>query len=147
MLVINPYKTLTSINDMSTRECGEWCHNGTGPSHWLNLPLAPSIQTCCSDLPPMHHTKQPKSIMTLSISPYFVVLSLLTVLSSSGMTGSRETHPLHLPADQVLWLSSHSKKEPRMASQVKALYTLLNTLQKLAQFCITAYSLFQTSSQ
>lgn len=52
------------------------------------------------------------------------MLALLTVLHSSGVTGSGETHTLRFLADWVLWLSSHSKKELRMASQVKALHIL-----------------------
>ncbi|KAG8219096.1 glycosyltransferase family 2 protein [Butyriboletus roseoflavus] len=109
LLVVNPYKSLANVNDISAREYEERCYKETS----LSLASASLLQPHLYELAAqiyllMRRTKQSQSVIT------------------RGITGSGKTSSLRFLLDQVLRLSSHSKKELRMASQIKALHTLLD---------------------
>ncbi|KAG9317940.1 glycosyltransferase family 2 protein [Chiua virens] len=109
LLVVNPYKSLANVNDVNAREYEERCYKDTS----LPLPSLSLLQPHPYELAAqiyllMRRTRQSQSLIT------------------RGITGSGKTSTLRLLVDQVLRLSSHSKKELRMASQVKALHTLLD---------------------
>ena len=127
LLVVNPYKTLANVNDLSAREYEERCYKETSLSLASSTLLQPHPYEFAAQIYLlMRRTKQSQSVIARYVSSSYVLLALLTVLPASGVAGSGKTSTLRLLVDQVLRLSSHSKKELRMASQVKALHTLLD---------------------
>ena len=125
LLVVNPYKTLANVNDISAREYEERCYKETSLSLASSRLLQPHLYELAAQIYLlMRRTKQSQSVITRYV---FVLLCRLFLTPlPSGITGSGKTASLRLLLDQVLRLSSHSKKELRMASQVKALHTLLD---------------------
>ncbi|KAG6373915.1 glycosyltransferase family 2 protein [Boletus reticuloceps] len=109
LLVVNPYKTLANVNDISAREYEERCYKDTGLSLASSTLLQPHLYELAAQVYLlMRRTRQSQSVIT------------------RGITGSGKSASLRLLVDQVLRLSSHSKKELKVASQVKALHTLLD---------------------
>ncbi|KAF8432942.1 glycosyltransferase family 2 protein [Boletus edulis BED1] len=109
LLVVNPYKTLANVNDISAREYEERCYKDTGLSLASSTLLQPHLYELAAQVYLiMRRTRQSQSVIT------------------RGITGSGKSSSLRLLVDQVLRLSSHSKKELKVASQVKALHTLLD---------------------
>lgn len=95
-------------------------------SSQLEASPASSLRTCCSNLL-AHASDQTVTVRRRLVSFFPLhVSSPLTLSAYSGITGSGKTFSLRLLVDQVLRLSSHSKKELRMANQIKALHTLLD---------------------
>lgn len=129
LLVVNPYKALANANDINAREYEERCYKETRLSLASSRLLQPHPYELAAQIYLlMRRTKQSQSVIARSV--FFPPLSRISlssdVLSSSGITSSGKTSTLRLLVDQVLRLSSHSKKELRIASQVKALHTLLD---------------------
>ncbi|TFK63456.1 glycosyltransferase family 2 protein [Pluteus cervinus] len=111
LIVVNPYKTLANVNDLSAKEYEERCYKDT------SLPMADSPKPL-----------QPH-LYDLAAKVYLVMRRRLQSQSllARGITGSGKSSSLRLFVDQILRLSSHSKREVRVADQVKALHTVLDS--------------------
>ncbi|KAI0089361.1 chitin synthase [Irpex rosettiformis] len=110
-IVVNPYKTLANVNDLSAREYEERSYKDTS----LPLPGAP---------PPL-----PAHLYDLAARMYLVMRRRTESQSVifRGITGSGKTSSSQLVLNQVLRLSSHSRKEARIAEQIRSLYPLLDS--------------------
>ncbi|EKM60048.1 glycosyltransferase family 2 protein [Phanerochaete carnosa HHB-10118-sp] len=110
-VVVNPYKTLANVNDISAQEYEERSYKDTS----LPLPGTP---------PPL-----PPHLYDLAARVYLMMRRRNESQSVifRGITGSGKTASAQLVVNQVLRLSSHSKRETRMAEQIKALGTLLDS--------------------
>ncbi|KAH7905136.1 glycosyltransferase family 2 protein [Hygrophoropsis aurantiaca] len=110
LLVVNPYKTLANVNDISAKQYEERCYKDTA------LPLASArlLQPHLYELAAqiyllMRRRNESQSVVT------------------RGITGSGKSSSARLLLDQLLRLSAHSKKEAKVAGQIKALNTLLDS--------------------
>ncbi|KAG7097579.1 hypothetical protein E1B28_004916 [Marasmius oreades] len=111
LVVVNPYKTLASVNNASAKEYEERCYRDT------NLPMVDSPKPL-----------QPH-LYDLAARIYLVMRrrnESQTVLAR-GITGSGKTSSLRLLTNQILRISSHSKQEFKVAEQVKALNVVLDS--------------------
>ncbi|KAH7887285.1 glycosyltransferase family 2 protein [Phlebopus sp. FC_14] len=109
LVVVNPYKTLANVNDVNAKEYEERCYKDTSLSLASSRLLQPHLYELAAQVYLlMRRRKQSQSVIT------------------RGITGSGKSASARLFVDQVLRLSAHSKKELRMASQIKALHTLLD---------------------
>ncbi|KAI0337964.1 glycosyltransferase family 2 protein [Trametopsis cervina] len=110
-IVVNPYKTLSNVNDLSAREYEERSYKDTS----LPLPGAP---------PPL-----PPHIYDLAGRMYLVMRRRNESQSVifRGITGSGKTSSSQLLLSQVLRLSAHSKKEVKIADQIRSLLPLLDS--------------------
>ncbi|CAL1699920.1 unnamed protein product [Somion occarium] len=111
LVVVNPYKTLANVNDVSAREYEEKSYKDT------SLPLPGTS----SPLPP--HVYDLAARMYLLMRRRNESQSVIF----RGITGSGKTANSQLLINQVLRLSSHSKKEARIAEQIEALTPLLDS--------------------
>ncbi|KAI0782569.1 glycosyltransferase family 2 protein [Abortiporus biennis] len=111
LVVVNPYKTLANVNDLSAKEYEDKCYKDT------SLPL-PGVS---SSLPP--HLYDLAARMYLLMRRRNESQSVIF----RGITGSGKTASSQLLVNQILRLSSHSKKESRIAEQIKALTPLLDS--------------------
>ncbi|KIJ08328.1 hypothetical protein PAXINDRAFT_89012, partial [Paxillus involutus ATCC 200175] len=110
LLVVNPYKSLSNVNDVSAKEYEERCYKDTGLSLASSTLLQPHLYELAAQLYLlMRRRKQSQSVIT------------------RGITGSGKSTSARLLMDQVLRLSAHSKKELKVASQIKAFHTLLDS--------------------
>ncbi|KAF8839315.1 glycosyltransferase family 2 protein [Paxillus ammoniavirescens] len=110
LLVVNPYKTLSNVNDVSAKEYEERCYKDTGLSLASSTLLQPHLYELAAQLYLlMRRRKQSQSVII------------------RGITGSGKSTSARLLMDQVLRLSAHSKKELKVASQIKAFHTLLDS--------------------
>ncbi|EGN94962.1 glycosyltransferase family 2 protein [Serpula lacrymans var. lacrymans S7.3] len=110
LLVVNPYKTLANVNDINAKEYEERCYKDT------SLPLVDASKS----LQP--HVYELAAKMYLLMRRRNESQSVLT----RGITGSGKSSSSRLILNQLLRLSAHSKKELRVADQVKALGPLLD---------------------
>ncbi|KIJ69713.1 glycosyltransferase family 2 protein [Hydnomerulius pinastri MD-312] len=109
LLVVNPYKTLANVNDISAKEYEERCYKDTSLSLASSRLLQPHLYELAAQVYLlMRRRKQSQSVIT------------------RGITGSGKSAGARLLVDQVLRLSAHSKKELKTAAQIKALHTLLD---------------------
>ncbi|CDO75020.1 Glycosyltransferase Family 2 protein [Trametes cinnabarina] len=110
LVVVNPYKTLANVNDVAAKEYEERCYKDT------SFPLPGTAQ-----LPP--------HIYDLAARVYLLMRRRMESQSIifRGITASGKSASSQLLVNQILRLSSHSKKEARLADQVKALSTLLDS--------------------
>ncbi|KAI0065969.1 glycosyltransferase family 2 protein [Artomyces pyxidatus] len=112
LVVVNPYKSLANTNEASAKEYEERCYKET------TLPLAGSSQ------PPL----QPH-LYDLAARVYLLMRRKnepQTVIFR-GITGSGKSFSKDLLVNQVLRLSAHSKREAKLAEQVKAFTPLLDS--------------------
>ncbi|KAH9919697.1 chitin synthase [Fomitopsis serialis] len=111
LVVVNPYKTLNNVSDASAKEYEERCYKDTS----IPLPGDPP--------PPQPH------IYDLAARVYLLMRRRNESQSVvfRGITASGKTHSSQLLVNQVLRLSSHSKKEAKLAAQIKALSPLLDS--------------------
>ncbi|PCH40709.1 glycosyltransferase family 2 protein [Wolfiporia cocos MD-104 SS10] len=110
LIAINTYKALASLDDASAREYEERCYKDTSlPLPGGPAPLAPHIYDLAARVYLlMRRRNESQSVIF------------------RGITASGKTHSSQLLVNQVLRLSAHSKKETRLAEQVKALTPLLD---------------------
>ncbi|TFK47006.1 glycosyltransferase family 2 protein [Heliocybe sulcata] len=111
LVVVNPYKTLANVNDASAKEYEERSYKDT------SLPIGQSA----SPLQP--HLYDMAGKMYLMMRRRNESLSVVF----RGITGSGKSSSSQLVVDQLLRLSSHSKRESKLAEQVKALNTVLDS--------------------
>ncbi|KAI0638620.1 chitin synthase [Trametes polyzona] len=110
LVVVNPYKTLANVNDVSAKEYEERCYKDT------SFPLPGTAQ-----LPP--------HLYDLAARVYLLMRRRMESQSVifRGITASGKSASSQLLVNQILRLSSHSKKEARLADQIKSLSTLLDS--------------------
>ncbi|KAI5825421.1 chitin synthase [Schizophyllum commune Tattone D] len=111
LVAVNPYKTLASMNDASADEYEERCYKDT------SLPMADSPK------PLQPHVYDLAARVYLMMRRRGESQALLT----RGITGSGKSSTMQLFLQQLLRLSSHSKRELKVADQVRAMYTVLDS--------------------
>lgn len=109
LVAINPCKILSIADDITAREYQERCYRDTSLSLQSASVLQPHIYQLATQMYLlMRRRKESQSLVM------------------RGVTCSGKTYSARLLVNQVLRLSAHSKKEHRVASQIKALHTLLD---------------------
>ncbi|KAJ6568375.1 glycosyltransferase family 2 protein [Mycena vulgaris] len=111
LLVVNPLKTLASVNDTSAREYEERCYKDTSlPAIDSPKPLQPHVyELACR----MYLLMRRRSESQLVVA--------------RGITASGKSASLRLLASQLLRLSTHSRKEAKVADQLRAMTTILDS--------------------
>ncbi|KAJ7173470.1 glycosyltransferase family 2 protein [Mycena filopes] len=111
LLVVNPLKTLASVNDSSAREYEERCYKDTSlPAIDSPKPLQPHVYDFACKI---------YLLMRRRAENQFVV--------ARGITASGKSASMRLLAAQLLRLSTHSRKEARLADQFRAMTTLVDS--------------------
>ncbi|KAF7317673.1 Glycosyltransferase family 2 protein [Mycena kentingensis (nom. inval.)] len=111
LLVVNPLKTLPSVNDASAREYEERCYKDTSiPAIDSPKPLQPHVYELACRM---------YLLMRRRNESQFVV--------ARGVTASGKSSSMRLLANQLLRLSTHSRKEAKLADQLRAMTTLLDS--------------------
>ncbi|KAI5987740.1 glycosyltransferase family 2 protein [Pisolithus orientalis] len=109
LVAINPSKILSNADDTTAREYEERCYRDTSLSPQSASVLQPHIYQLATQMYLlMRRRKESQSLVM------------------RGMTCSGKTYNARLLVNQILRLSAHSKKEHKVASQIKALHTLLD---------------------
>ncbi|KAH9045438.1 glycosyltransferase family 2 protein [Lactarius pseudohatsudake] len=110
-IVVNPYKSLANTNDNTAKEYEERSYKDTSP---------PSGST----QPPL-----PPHLYDLAARAYLLMRrrSESQAIVFRGVTGSGKSFGRDLIIKQILRLSSHSKRETRLAEHVKAFTSLLDS--------------------
>ncbi|KAJ3513631.1 hypothetical protein NLJ89_g2840 [Agrocybe chaxingu] len=111
LVAVNPYKTLANVNDVSSKEYEERSYKDT------NLPMVDSPR------PLQPHLYDMAARVYLLMRRRNESQAVVT----RGITGSGKTSSLRLLMNQLLRLSTHSKKEVKLGEQIKALCTVLDS--------------------
>ncbi|KAF5363873.1 hypothetical protein D9756_000062 [Leucocoprinus leucothites] len=111
LVVVNPYKSLANTNDVSAREYEDRCYKDT------SLPLVDSPR------PLQPHLYEQAAKVYLLMRRRQESQAVVT----RGITGSGKSSSLRLLLNQILRLSTHSKKEARISDQIQALSTVLDS--------------------
>ncbi|EMD40311.1 glycosyltransferase family 2 protein [Gelatoporia subvermispora B] len=111
LVVVNPYKTLSNVNDASAGDYEERSYKDTS----LPLPGSPA------PLPP--HPFDLAARVYLLMRRRNESQSIIF----RGITASGKTYGSQLLINQVLRLSAHSKKEAKLAEQIRALTPVLDS--------------------
>ncbi|KAJ7230442.1 chitin synthase [Mycena pura] len=111
LLVVNPLKTLASVNDASASEYEERCYKDTSlPAIDSPKPLQPHVyEMACRIYLLMRRRKESQLVV------------------ARGITASGKSASMRLVASQLLRLSTHSRKEAKLADQLRAMTTLLDS--------------------
>ncbi|KAG6809077.1 hypothetical protein H0H92_001693 [Tricholoma furcatifolium] len=111
LVVVNPYKTLANVNDASAKEYEERCYKDT------SLPMVDSPKPL-----------QPH-LYDLAARVYLLMRrrNQSQALLARGITGSGKSSSIRLFVNQVLRLSTHSRKEAKVAEQIKAIGVVLDS--------------------
>ncbi|KAJ7114120.1 chitin synthase [Mycena epipterygia] len=111
LLVVNPLKTLASVNDASAREYEERCYKDTSlPAIDSPKPLQPHVyELACRIYLLMRRRAESQLVV------------------ARGVTASGKSASMRLLTDQLLRLSSHSRKEAKLADQLRAMTTVLDS--------------------
>ncbi|THH06648.1 hypothetical protein EW145_g3945 [Phellinidium pouzarii] len=111
LVVVNPLKTLANVNDVSAKEYEERCYRDTSvPTASSPKALQPHLYELAAKVYLLMKQRQQSQAMVLR-----------------GITGSGKTESSKLLVNQILRLSARSKKETKIAEQIKALSTLLDS--------------------
>ncbi|EJD36764.1 hypothetical protein AURDEDRAFT_117013 [Auricularia subglabra TFB-10046 SS5] len=116
LVVVNPMKQLANTNDESAREYEERSYKDTSHAQ-PGSPLQPH---------PYDHAARIYLLMRRCAQSQSVVFR--------GITGSGKTFTSRLLTNQLLRLSSHSKKDARVSEQVKALNVVLDSFGNAKTF-------------
>ncbi|OCB87192.1 chitin synthase [Sanghuangporus baumii] len=111
LVVVNPLKTLANVNEASAKEYEERCYKET------------SVPTPGSPRPPQPHPYDLAAKVYLLMRQRKQSQAILF----RGITGSGKTETSELLVNQILRLSARSKREQKVAEQIKALQTLLDS--------------------
>ncbi|KAF8552197.1 glycosyltransferase family 2 protein [Imleria badia] len=111
LVVVNPCKTLSNLNDASAKEYEERCYKDT------RLGVADSKR------PPQPHVYEQAAKIYLLMRRRFESQAIVT----RGISGSGKTASTRLIVDQILRLSAHSKREAKIVEQIKAFSLLLDS--------------------
>ncbi|KAG8898841.1 hypothetical protein FRB99_007125 [Tulasnella sp. 403] len=107
LVVINPLKSLANTNDSSSADYEEKTYRDlTDSQHGLQPHL---YELASRAYLLMRRTSQPQSVVF------------------RGITGSGKSHSARLLTNQILRLSSHSKKDAKIADQIKSFNTILES--------------------
>ncbi|KAJ7483304.1 glycosyltransferase family 2 protein [Mycena latifolia] len=111
LLVVNPLKTLASVNDVSAREYEDRCYKDTSlPAIDSPKPLQPHVyELACRMYLLMRRRAESQLVI------------------ARGITASGKSASLRLLTSQLLRLSTHSRKEAKLADQLRAMTTLLDS--------------------
>ncbi|PPQ74695.1 hypothetical protein CVT26_007605 [Gymnopilus dilepis] len=111
LVAVNPYKTLANVNEVSAKEYEERCYKDTSlPMGDAPRPLQPHLYDLAARVYLlMRRTNGSQGVVT------------------RGITGSGKSSSLRLFMNQVLRLSTHSKKENKLSEQIKAMHTVLDS--------------------
>lgn len=111
LVVVNPYKTLSNVNDASAKEYEDRCYKDT------------SLSLIDARRPPQPH------VYELAIRLYLLMRRRgeSQAVIARGISGSGKTTTTTLLVDQILRLSAHSKREGKIAEQIKAFSLLLES--------------------
>ncbi|KAF5358650.1 hypothetical protein D9758_007745 [Tetrapyrgos nigripes] len=111
LVVVNPYKMLANVSNVSAKEYEERSYKDTGiPMVDSPKPLQPHIYDLAARVYLMMRRRNESQ-----------------ALLSRGITGSGKTSSIQLFVNQILRLSSHSSKEAKLAEQIKALSVVLDS--------------------
>ncbi|KAF8165979.1 chitin synthase [Crassisporium funariophilum] len=111
LVAVNPYKALANTNDASAQEYEERCYQDT------------SLTAVDSPRALQPHLYELAARVYLLMRRRGESQAVVT----RGITGSGKTSSLRLFLSQILRLSTHSRKELKLAEQVKALATVLDS--------------------
>ncbi|EIW83186.1 glycosyltransferase family 2 protein [Coniophora puteana RWD-64-598 SS2] len=111
LVVLNPCKSLASVNDASAKEYEERCYKETklGLTDARRAPQPHVYDLAAKIYLLMRRRNEPQAVI------------------ARGVTGSGKTASSRLLVDQLLRLSAHSKKEGKLVEQIKAFDTLLQS--------------------
>ncbi|KAF8076925.1 glycosyltransferase family 2 protein [Lyophyllum atratum] len=111
LVVVNPYKTLANVNDISAKDYEERSYKDT------SLPMVDSAKPL-----------QPH-LYDLAARVYLLMRrrNESQAVLARGITGSGKSSSLRLFVNQVLRLSTHSRKEAKVAEQIKAVNVVLDS--------------------
>ncbi|KAJ8453838.1 hypothetical protein ONZ45_g19545 [Pleurotus djamor] len=111
LVVVNPYKTLANVNDASAKEYTDRCYKDTAmPMADSPKPLQPHLYDLAARVYlMMRRRNESQSVI------------------ARGITGSGKSSSIRLFMNQILRLSTHSKKEARIGEQIKAFSTVLDS--------------------
>ncbi|KDQ63949.1 glycosyltransferase family 2 protein [Jaapia argillacea MUCL 33604] len=111
LVVVNPYKTLANVNDISAKEYEDRCYKDTSlPLGDGSRPLQPHVyELAARAYLLMRRRNESQSVVF------------------RGITGSGKSSSSSLIINQVLRLSTHSKREAKLAEQIKALTPVLDS--------------------
>ncbi|KAF7289054.1 Glycosyltransferase family 2 protein [Mycena chlorophos] len=111
LLVVNPLKTLASVNDASAREYEERCYKDTSlPAIDSPKPLQPHVYELACRMYLLLRRRNESQLVV-----------------ARGVTASGKSSSMRLLASQLLRLSTHSRKEAKLADQLRAMTTLLDS--------------------
>ncbi|KAK2463731.1 hypothetical protein APHAL10511_004224 [Amanita phalloides] len=111
LIVVNPYKSLANVNDLSAQEYQDRCYKDSSlPLHDAPRPLQPHLYELAAQIYLLMRRRNESQAVI-----------------ARGITGSGKSHSLRILTNQILRLSSHSKKEARVADQIKSLFTVLDS--------------------
>ncbi|KAG6335389.1 hypothetical protein ID866_3703 [Astraeus odoratus] len=111
LVVINPCKTLSVVNESSAKEYEERCYKDT------------SLSLIDARRPPQPHVYELASKVYLLMRRRSESQAVVT----RGISGSGKTASITLLVDQILRLAAHSKREGRIVEQVRAFSSLLDS--------------------
>ncbi|KAJ7498041.1 glycosyltransferase family 2 protein [Mycena galericulata] len=111
LLVVNPLKSLASVNDESAREYEERCYKDTSlPAIDSPKPLQPHVyELACRIYLLMRRRAESQLVV------------------ARGITASGKSASMRLLTNQLLRLSTHSRKEVKLADQLRAMTTVLDS--------------------
>ncbi|KAJ7065405.1 glycosyltransferase family 2 protein [Mycena amicta] len=111
LLVVNPLKTLASVNDASAREYEDRCYKDTSlPAIDSPKPLQPHVYELACRMYLLLRRRNDSQLVV-----------------ARGITASGKSSSMRLLASQLLRLSTHSRKEAKLADQLRAMTTLLDS--------------------
>ncbi|KIY65055.1 glycosyltransferase family 2 protein [Cylindrobasidium torrendii FP15055 ss-10] len=111
LVVVNPYKTLANVNNVSAKEYEERCYKDTSlPMVDTPKPLQPHLYDLAAKMYLLMRRRNESQ-----------------VLLTRGVTGSSKSSSIRLIINQLLRLSSHSNREGKVAEQIKAVSTVLDS--------------------
>ncbi|PFH50393.1 glycosyltransferase family 2 protein [Amanita thiersii Skay4041] len=111
LVLVNPYKTLANVNDVSAQEYLDRCYKDTSlPMVDSTRPLQPHLYEMAAKIYLLMRRRNESQAVV-----------------ARGITGSGKSSGLRLLTHQLLRLSSHSKKETKVAEQIKSFFTVLDS--------------------
>ena len=121
LLVVNPYKALANVNDVSAKEYEERSYKDTSlpmlDSPW---PLKPHLYDLAARVYLlMRHRNESQVVVTWFVT-HLVSFADTNIVGNRGITGSGKSSSQRLSLNQILRLSAYSKKELKLAEQIKA---------------------------
>lgn len=130
LVVVNPCKTLSNVNDASAREYEERCYKDTSLSLVdARRPPQPHVFELAAQMYLLMRRRGESQAVIARYASHDPTCYPIcdTYKSSSGVSGSGKTFSIKLLVDQILRLSAHSKRERKIAEQIKAFSLVLES--------------------